>query len=185
MKLIKVIFIFCVLNINFHNLYAKEKIFILAIVDNHPITNIDLNKEINIKKYLENNPNLLIDKNLILEEMIINKIKELEINKNKININENYINEILKKNLIIEVPDLIKNEIKKKISISNGWSQLINMKFKNKLSINTNEIKERISTESDRLDKIKILEIEKNKKLNILSQTYYNEIQKKYFVKKF
>ena len=182
--LIKTIFF-----ISFQSLSFELKI--IASVNNEIITNYDFFIE---KQNFEllNNQKIDDSKNKSMLQNIINeKIKMLEIKNKNIIINNNEINNkfsILKSqklnniNLNKENETYIKNSIKNNI----GWNKLIYQTYKNKLSINMVEIDNMLKKENFKnFSREKVIEIEQNKKLNILSRTYFNEIKRNYFIKIF
>ena len=140
------------------NFSLAEKVFIIYVVENDPITNVEINNEI---KYL-----LLINKKLnevskedmvqyASKSILKEKIKEIELKKyyklgenNKIvdqNLNKfmqrlNITNNDTFYNLINEI-GLSKEFIKKKIEIEFLWNQLIVQFYGNKISIDENKLK--------------------------------------------
>lgn len=182
--LIKTIFF-----ISFQSLSFELKI--IASVNNEIITNYDFFIE---KQNFEllNNQKIDDSKNKsILQNIINEKIKMLEIKNKNIVINNDELNNkfsILKSqklnniNLNKENEKYIKNNIKNNI----GWNKLIYQTYKNKLSINMVEIDNMLKKENFKnFSREKVIEIEQNKKLNILSRTYFNEIKRNYFIKIF
>lgn len=179
--------IFFILN---KNVLALE-ITNLAIINNKSITNYDLYQEIKIKEILENRK---IDKKehaFILKQMISDKIKKIECEKNEINIPVNdtkkhydfFIKSKLKNN---SLPKELEKVLMVKIEDSLRWIRLINIKYHKKLSINMNEIEEIMKIKNIPTErKNEIVKIEKNKKINSYSKTFYNKIKKKYLVKTF
>ena len=157
---------------------------ILASVNNKLITNYDLFVEIKLLEYLNKRPLNQNEKEIILNEMINNKIKMLELEKYKITLNELEIERRI--NSLIDGDDLmnLKQRLKEKISTDSKWNNLIYLKFRNKLEINMQEINEKFSSSQNQAKKNEIIENEKKKKLNIISKTYFNEIKKNYLVKK-
>ena len=91
----KIIFVFLTLFLFlnfFSNAYSDSNYKIIALVDEKPITNYDLSKEIgymnvislgNIAEYNDENIN-----KIALESLIKKKLKEKEVNKNNIILNE-------------------------------------------------------------------------------------------------
>ena len=157
---------------------------ILASVNNKLITNYDLFIEIKLLEYLNKRPLNQNEKEIILNEMINNKIKMLEVEKYKITLNELEIDRRV--NGLIDGDELVnlKQRLKEKISTDSKWNNLIYLKFRNKLEINMQEINEKFSSSENQAKKNEIIENEKKKKLNIISKTYFNEIKKNYLVKK-
>jgi len=166
--------------------YSTEIKTIIQI-DNNSITNIDLQNEIRIIEILENRKISDVEKQIILKDVINFKIKELECEKLKINVSKETVNKrvnkILNNNQEIQEPEL-KKIIYKKIKIQSQWNRLVLLRFKNKVEININEIKENILSKNLPKDNLnQYIEIEKEKKLNILSRAYLNEVKSKYLVK--
>ena len=135
---------------------------IIHNIQNEIITNIDIKNEF---KYLIaiNNSLKELDKEKILsisnESIIREKIKKIEISKNfkELKLNEDY-SELLLKNIysrlklksISEFEKYLKNydlkisDIETKITIDALWNQLIMQKYSSKISINEEEIKNKI-----------------------------------------
>ena len=64
------------------------------------------------------------------------------------------------------------------------WNKLIAILYSKKLEINMNEIEEKMKIKKiDSKKKEEIIQIEKTKKINILSNTFFNEIKRKYLIK--
>ena len=163
----------------------------LASINNKIITNIDLIQEIKIMELLEN---IKIEKNdhsFVLQKMIGNKIKAIEVEKNKINIPKKSIAnqyDFLKKNKLKEkkIPKELEKMIMLKIENTYKWNKLISSLYSNKLAINIDEIDEIMKSQKIPEDKRnQIIKIEKNKKLNIFSKTHFNKVKKKYLIKKY
>ena len=163
----------------------------IASVNNYSITNFDLLQEIKIKEALEKKKISKAQHSFVLQIMIQDKIKMLEIDKNKIQIPEQEIQSKLA--LVLdqsfkneEISKSLKDLIYKKIKYTSSWNILISQKFANKLTVNMDEIDEIIKSQNLKDgERNKVIELEKNKKLNIFSKTYFNEIKKKYFIKKY
>ena len=131
---------------------------IIYTVDNNPITNIEINNEITYLKLLSKELQDMDDESLVMyasKSIIREKIKEIEILKYfKFGLNDEVVNQNLFKIIsslgikdISEFEKEIKNlnlskeYIKKKIEIEILWNQIIFNKYKNKLSIDENKIK--------------------------------------------
>ena len=176
------------------NLCLAEKISIIYVIENTPVTNVEINNEI---KYL-----LLINQKLseISKEDMVKyasksilreKIKEIEIKKyykfgkNEKMINEN-INQFIKRfnisnreefyNLVNTI-GLNKEFINKKIEIEFLWNQLIVQLYSNKIEINEsklrNELKENIENSSNLLSEYLLYEI-------LFSPNTMDEFKKEY-----
>ena len=63
------------------------------------------------------------------------------------------------------------------------WNKLIAILFSRKLEINMNEIEENMKIKKiDLKKKEEMIQKEKTKKINILSNTFYNEVKRKYLI---
>ena len=165
---------------------------IIHNIQNEIITNIDIKNEF---KYLValNNSLKELDKEKILsisnESIIKQKIKKIEISKNfkELKLNKDY-SELLFKNIysrlklksINEFEKYLKNydlkisDIEAKITIDAFWSQLIIQKYNSKISINEEEIKNKI------LENSKIQSKEYQLSEIIFEVQNKEEIEKKY-----
>tara|TARA_B100000123_G_scaffold13165_1_gene9868 strand:- start:368 stop:1303 length:936 start_codon:yes stop_codon:yes gene_type:complete len=163
----------------FENTYA-ENISIIYTVDNEPITTVQIKNEITYLKLINKSLEKMEDKSLVVyasKSILREKIKEVEISKYfKFGLNDELIfrnmqnlyksiglntqNEFdnLLKNL-----NLSKNFVKKKIEIELLWNRLIYEKFKDKLSINEDQIKKdlesRLMNEAKDIVEYKLSEI--------------------------
>ncbi len=169
------IFLFFFININ---VYA-EKISIIYTVDNVPITNVEINKEITYLKLINKDLNNMDDESLVVyasKSIIREKIKEVEISKyfkfgvNKDNVDQSLFG--LAKSLgfdkieefynLIDNLNLNKEFFSKKIEIELLWNKLIFEKYKNNLSIDSNQIKkdlEKNIKEMEDIEEYKLFEI--------------------------
>ncbi len=175
------IFFFCSANAN--------EIKSIVLVDSYSITNVDLIKEIRINQILKNKPLNDADKKVLLKNLIEEKIKEIEVVKNNINVNKADVNQRVTQFLSnYKLDDLNKDKIKKyifkKVEINMRWNKLITILFSKKLEINMNEIEEKIKNKNfDIKKKEEMIQREKTKKINIISNTFYNEVKRKYLIK--
>ena len=160
MNSIKILILITII-INLYNFSNSNEIIIKVNIDNEIITNVDIENE---KKYLlllNNNLNKLTKKdfsNLAKNSLIREKIKEKEINnllEKQIDINfENKIIENFYKRLRFDNKnDFIKylekkkvnyNNLKAKIVLEALWNQIIYNKFKNRIKIDNQAIKQKI-----------------------------------------
>ena len=144
---------------------AKEKIFILTIINNEPITNIDV---INEAKYLAAlNPKIQeLDKKKMLsiakESLIKEKIKKNELSKfftlgEKNDFLDNVIKNFYKRlkfnNLkefesYLKSFDLSLNLITKKIEIETKWNELVFLKYNNQVEIDLEKLKKQIASKN-------------------------------------
>lgn len=172
---------------------------IIATVNNKSITYLDIINEIEILKIINPNKNSNDKdlKNVALNNLINEKIKQNEINENKITtseklINNYYLNFIKNLNLDLKKNKIfLENKIKEKIEIETNWNKVIQKNYTWKININTLEIDKKIeqlknknSSESELLKiKEKLIESEKEKKLKVFSNFHLNKIRKNNLVK--
>ena len=167
-------FIFLIFFFSF-DLKANE-VKILAKVNNNIITNIDVKKEYNYLITL-NTSLKEIDKQQVLQyakdSLIKEKIKEIEILKiyelNKKNKTVDLMIENILENLgfnskiefenYLENNNLTLNEVYKKIEIEAVWNQMIYTKFKDKLFIDEDELKKKISKDRNKIENLLLSEI--------------------------
>ena len=187
MKIFHFFLLFIIL-FSFEKIQGLE-IKVLATVNNQAISNYDLFIEVKSQELLNNRAINKSQHRQILQQMIDETIRESEVKKNNITADKkavnDKINEILSKfSNEIKLDDQIKSNIKSKIENSIKWNNLILIKFRNKIEINTNEINQIIkSKDLNEQEKDRITILEKNKKLQVFSKTYFNEVKKQYFVK--
>jgi len=161
----------------------------LVRINNENISNYDLDKEIKLIEKLENRKVSNLEKRKILNNSIDLKVKKIELDFRKIEINEIAVkkksNLILKKNFKnVTLDKEIRDLFVEKITIQERWNKLIVLRFGNKLEINLNEIAEIINTKNlSEKDKDELINLEKDKKINLLSNTFFNQIKKKYLIK--
>lgn len=167
---------------------ASNEVKMLAKINNYPISNYDLFKEIQIREILDNKKINQSEHRIILSQIINEKIKELEILKYKIDNNQNEI-ELKFKNIInniskdVHIDDQLKKGIKKKIGITVKWKDLVLLKNRNKLQLNTIEIDEYSQNYSlNKEEKEKIYNAELNKKFKVISKTFFNEVKRNYLI---
>lgn len=165
------------------NVYSNS-FNILASINNNLITNYDLFMEIKLMEHLNKRVINEDQKIIILNELINNKIKELEVQKYNIALNNIEISKRVGNLIKDDNLENLRQRLKNKIITESKWNSLIYLKFRNKLEINMQEINKIISNTEIQEDKNKIIERERERKLNIISKTYFNEIKKNYFVKK-
>ena len=183
-------FVFFLILFSFVKTKSLE-IKVLATVDNQAISNYDLFIEIKSQELLNNRAINKSQHREILRQMIDQSIRESEVKKNNIAADKKTVNMKLNEILSqfsdeIKLDNQIKSNIKSKIENSIKWNNLILIKFRNKIEINTNEIDQIIkSKDLNGQERDRITVLEKNKKLQVFSKTYFNEVKKKYFVKIF
>ena len=175
------IFFFCSANAN--------EIKSIVQVDSYSITNVDLIKEIRINQILKKRSLSDAEKQILLKNLIKEKIKEIEVVKNNITVKKSIVDK-----RVIQIlsnykfdgldQDKIKKYMFKKVDINMRWNKLITILFSKKLEINMNEIEENIKNKNiDIKKKEEMIQIEKTKKINIISNTFYNEVKRKYLIK--
>ena len=169
----------------------------IAIVNNTTITNIDLEKEIELIKILNDEKNFSYNEisNAALNNLIDEILKKEEINKNNIYINLNNLNKDFKdfvnrkkNNKLIN--DHFSKILYNKIKIDYEWNALIMRDYSNNIDINMDEIDKKISqlnlTKEDTVkEKEKMINQEKNKKISIYSKFRLNKIKNKSLIRLF
>jgi hypothetical protein len=178
-----------------------KKVVLLAKVNNIGISNFDVVEEIEIIKILSNNFTQ-IDQNIskiAMQNLIEDALKKQEIEESNIATEssdytknfETLILNIQKANILIT--DNLKNKIFKKIKLNSEWNQLINQKYRWNVNVNINEIEDRlkdtknIPTDGKELQELKnkLINIEKNKKLEVFSKIHLSKIKKQSLIKFF
>lgn len=173
-------------------------------INNEIITSYDINNEFKFLKIL--NPKILnLDKEIIFEisknSIIKENIKKIELQKyfKNLDINDNYFENILKDNYLrlgfdakIQFEDYLNqsgfsiNDFRKKISIEALWNQLVYQKYNERIKVNEEEIKKKISEAmnesilSYNLSEI-IFNLENKEKLEDKYKFIINEIKQKGF----
>ena len=186
-KVILIIFFFI------YSINAFGYFKIIATVDTETITKLDLDNEKLIIKLLNKNINYN-NSSILLNNLIDQKIKSLEIKKENIEINFKSIDkdyEILLQQLKIEKNQLQKNLIpliKEKIKIEKYWNRIILKKYGWKLNVNMKEIENKVQANIEKikdLDQFKenLIIQEQNKKLSVFSNYHLNKLKKQVLIK--
>ena len=184
------------------NLYSEQKLTLVASVNNFIITNLDISNEIALLKVLNNSSRIDDDqeKQVALENMINEILKDTEIKakniklKNKELVDRRY-NELLQKITENNKPISadMKGKIYQKIKLDYQWNQLIRQQYSWMISVNMNEINEKLdkikkeNTDPNKFIAIKeeLIMNEKNKKMNTYSIIHMEKIKKKSLIKFF
>lgn len=163
---------------------------IIVTINNYPITILDLENEIYILKLI--NKKKLITNNYretALSKLIEERIKYAEIVNEKLDIkpeelDSNYNRLINNLNLNkILINKNIETLLKKKIKIEILWNNLIIKKYNWKININMNEIDKKIEQNKNiKETKEQLINLEKNKKLNVFSNFHFKEVKKNYLI---
>ena len=176
---------------------AENKFEIIAIVNDISITRLDLSKELTIIKILNNKQSISQDEIYIgLNNLIEEKIKKIEIEKEKLTIDKKTINNLyytLIQNLNLNnsnIDKITSNLIKEKIKIDKLWNELVAKKYSWKININMDEINKKILENKENIKDIEktknnLITQEKNKKLSVYSKFYLNQLKKKTLIKYF
>ena len=198
MKLKKFLIFFTFYFLLTHPLKSEQYKIIVSINDKI-ITNLDLKNEIEILKILNNNPNLKYSQiyNLALNGLIDSKIKQIEIDKNKVNIENEIVEkyfEIFLKNSQYKRENISEfriNIIKEKIKEDLAWNKLISNLYTWKVNINMNEIESKINNilkeeknqNNAKEIKSQLINEETNKKLNVFSRYHFLKVKKEMMIK--
>lgn len=172
------------------------EIKILVRVNDQIITNQDLNKEKIILRYFLNNEiNDKTIETISLQNLIEYNVKKIEILKNKILVSENeaykYLDIFLKDNrkslddFKLKLPNKIyEKHLINKVQAEISWNKLILYKFSSSIEINMDEILSKIKQNNiDSKKKNELILIEKNKKIQSISDSYYNLIKNNTLIK--
>ena len=187
-------------------IFSQTNNSIIISVGNHPITRLDLLKEIKLIAILSNteitDSNQEQIKTLAVKSLIKRNIKKNEIKKRNIdrynkNQLEALINNTCKKlgvdrnglKNILDRYNLSYENLVKKFQVDLKWNYMIFEMYKNKISLNTSEIESKINLylknskdikkEKDiKLIKEKIVNEEKEKKLKMFSNLHYSNLER-------
>ena len=176
---------------------AENKFEIIAVVNDISITRLDLSKELTIIKILNNKQSISQDEIYIgLNNLIEEKIKKIEIEKEKLTIDKKTIDNLyytLIQNLNLNnsnIDKITSNLIKEKIKIDKLWNELVAKKYSWKININMDEINKKILQNKENIKDVEetknnLIIQEKNKKLSVYSKFYLNQLKKKTLIKYF
>jgi hypothetical protein len=176
---------------------------VIVSIDNSIITDLDINKEINFLKFINNDQaanNRELLKKEIVNSLIDRKIKDIETNYFKIEVSEkeieinlyNYLERIKINNEIINSfynqNEIEKDYLKNIIKIDMKWSKLIRQLYESRLNVNLTEVnkeleKEQNNSVDDEKLKRQLIITEQNKLLNKFSATHLEKSKKKYLIK--
>ena len=186
-------FLFFYFIINLFNYVHANQYKILVTINNDPITQMDLNYEIKILSILNKREISKQQFNVALNNLIEQRIKNKEIAKNEIKIENILINnQLLKlsKNLNLELNHIDENLIfliKEKIKIDYQWNKLIIQKYGWKINVNMKEIDQKLEEKykgnySNEIKDNFILQ-EKNKKVAVFSRYHLNKLKEQSLIK--
>ena len=200
----KIIFFLILIEFTLFRVEAKQLTNnVIVSIDNLIITELDVNKEINFLKFINNNQttnNSELLKKEIINALIDRKIKDIETTFYKIDVSEkevensfyNYLERIKITNENLN-SFYIKNEIEKDylknlIKIDLKWSKLIKQMYEGRLNINLTEVNRELEQEQKNIDdtgkfKNQLIIIEQNKLLNKFAATHLEKSKKKYLIK--
>ena len=186
-------FFFFYIFINLLNCLYANPHKILVTINNDPITQLDLEREIKILSILNNKDISKQQINIALNNLIEESIKKKEIISENLKIDDGLINSHffqLSKSLNLNLTNIDQNLIfliKEKIKIDKSWNNLIIKKYGWKTSINMKEIDQKLKDKykenySNKTKDNLILE-EKNKKLGVFSRYHLNKLKEQSFIK--
>ena len=206
------IFFFVIIFFLFQNklLYSQEENAIIISVGDYPITRHDLFNEVKLIAILSNTEinksNSQQIKGLAVKSLIKRNIKEGEITKRNINrYNKNQLNSLIKntsKKLgvdqnglkeILEKNNLSYKKLIDRFETDLKWNYMIFEIYKNKISLNTTEIENKIQSRIESLDeyddkrikfiKEQIVNEEKEKKLKMFSNLHFTNLERSIQIK--
>ena len=196
----KIIFFLILIELTLFRVEAKQLINnVIVSIDNSIITELDVNKEINFLKFINNDQatnNSEILKKEIMNALIDRKIKDIETTFYKIDVSEKEIENSLYNYLErIKITNenlnsfYIKNEIEKDylknlIKIDLKWSKLIRQMYEGRLNVNLTEVNKQLEQEQKSVDdnekfKNQLITIEQNKLINKFAATHLEKSKKK------
>jgi len=199
-----IIFFLILIEFTLFRVEAKELTNnVIVSIDNSIITELDINKEINFLKFVNNDQttnNSEILKKEIINTLIDRKIKDIETTFYKIDVSEKEIENSLYNYLErIKITNenlnsfYVKNEIEKDylknvIKIDLRWSKLIRQMYEGRLNVNLTEVNRQLEQEQKSIDdnekfKNQLIIIEQNKLLNKFAATHLEKSKKKYLIK--
>ena len=190
-------FLFFFIIVTTNSSIAENKFEIIAVVNDVSITRLDLSKELEVIKILNNKKTISQDEIYIgLNNLIEEKIKKIEIEKEKLTIDKKTINNLyytLIQNLNLNnsnIDKITSNLIKEKIKIDKLWNELVAKKYFWKININMDEINKKILQNKENIKDVEetknnLIIKEKNKKLSVYSKFYLNQLKKKTLIKYF
>ena len=173
------------------NLYAKKSLNIIAKIDNELITSYDVKNKIITTLFLSkkelNQENINSLKKIALENLIINRLKKIELNKYDIKRNDRQINAYLNSISSNDIPSLEKSfEIngldfkayKNELDIEFKWRNLIFNKYSNKINIDPDDLIQQLPKKIEQqessiefnLSEIEILSSDPNLEKEIIPQ---------------
>ena len=200
----KIIFFLILIELTLFRVEAKQLTNnVIVSIDNSIITELDVNKEINFLKFINNDQgtnNSEILKKEIINALIDRKIKDIETNFYKIDVSEKEIenslysylerikitNETL--NSFYNKNEIEKDYLKNVIKIDLRWSKLIRQMYEGRLNVNLTEVNKQLeqeqkSTEDNEKFKNQLIILEQNKLLNKFAATHLEKSKKKYLIK--
>lgn len=192
-KVFKIYFLIAFLALT--NVYALEN-KILFKINNEIITSVDILNEINYLKSINKSINDLEKEeifNIAKNTIIRDKIKKIEIKKQFTNmeLKNEYLDEYVEKTFIklgfsnlnqfkshLSDYDVEYEKIKEKITIEAIWNQIILLKYKDKVKIDENKIRESVSNrDNEHQEKYLLSEIVFNLKKEQKLENIYNKIK--------
>ena len=176
---------------------------VIVTIDNIIITELDFKKELDFIKFInkeEIDTNSAKIKKEIIESLIDRKIKKIEVDNAKIEINEKEIENYLYNYFISnKINDEMLSDFYKKyqlendylkniISIDSRWIKMIRQIYESRINVNLTEVNEEIkkkylSVEDSEKLRNQIISSEKNKILYKFSATHLEKSKRKYLIK--
>ena len=200
----KIIFFLILIELTLFRVEAKQLTNnVIVSIDNSIITELDVNKEINFLKFINNDQatnNSEILKKEIINTLIDRKIKDIETTFYKIDVSEkeienslyNYLERIKINNENLNSfyikKEIEKDYLKNLIKIDLKWSKLIRQIYEGRLNVNLTEVNRQLEVEQKSVDdnekfKNQLIIIEQNKLLNKFAATHLEKSKKKYLIK--
>jgi uncharacterized protein YihD (DUF1040 family) len=196
-----ILFFVAIFLLLFNNVKSKElSNNVIASIDNSIITELDLNKEINLIKFITKSQDNSSLKSQSLQNLIDRKIKNIESDNLKVDVTEqeveiNLYNYLTNKkinteelNVFFKQHEIEDDYLKNIIKTDMRWSKLIQNTYANRVNVNLTEIDKEISKESGNStdnEKLKneLIFSERNVLLNKIAASHLEKRKKKYLIK--
>jgi len=199
-KKLAFLFLFIFLYISVSNALTNN---VVVTVDNAAITELDVKKEIEFIKFINKSEidiNSIKIKQEITEILINRKIKKIEVDNAKIQINEketdNYLyNYLINKKIdnkilndFYKVKKIEEDYLRNILEIDLKWIKLIRQSYESKININLTEVNKEMKKESNKDEdnekiKIQIIASEKDKLLTKFGTAHLEKSKRKYLIK--
>lgn len=185
-------FFLIILFLLFHTIGHSLEVKTIAFVNNKIITNVDLENEVFLNNLINQDQriNMNLKKKIALDTLIEKILKQEEISKSQIAINENEIKKIYSiflKNINIHNKNINKiylDLLYEKFKIDFEWNKIITLKYRNIININTQEIENLLNKNLEsKISKEELIKREQNRKIMVYEKLHLIKLKKKSYIK--